>query len=154
MTRRNIRAVTKPPITRILTRDAATGQFASRLHADGTVLEVVRPGEAAPADYVLLPREEYERLLDEEEDREAVAAYDRTRGQETVPSELAERLVGGENPVRVWREHRGMTLDQLAAAIGKHKGFLSEIESGKKTGSVDTLKAIAEALKVDLDDLT
>ena len=32
-------------------------------------------------------------------------------------------------------------------------GYLSEIESGKKEGKVLTLKSIASALKVDLNDL-
>ncbi|RVQ06666.1 helix-turn-helix domain-containing protein, partial [Sinorhizobium meliloti] len=31
--------------------------------------------------------------------------------------------------------------------------YLSEIESGKKDGSLSTMKKIAEALSVDLDDL-
>jgi len=34
------------------------------------------------------------------------------------------------------------------------QGYLSEIETGKKTGDVTTLRAIAAALGVGLDDVT
>ncbi|MEQ9047738.1 MAG: helix-turn-helix transcriptional regulator [Sneathiellaceae bacterium] len=55
--------------------------------------------------------------------------------------------------VRVWREHRGITQDELARRVGLSKSFLSEIENGKKTGSIKTLRAIAEALGIDLTRL-
>jgi transcriptional regulator with XRE-family HTH domain len=32
-------------------------------------------------------------------------------------------------------------------------GYLSELESGKKAGSIETLRRIAEALRLDIDDL-
>jgi transcriptional regulator with XRE-family HTH domain len=46
-----------------------------------------------------------------------------------------------------------MTLADLGAAVGKQKGYLSEIKGGKKTGTIETLRAIAQALNVDLDDI-
>jgi DNA-binding XRE family transcriptional regulator len=116
-------------------------------------LELIEADESRSADYVLLPAGRYAELLDAFEDRAATDAYERTLGEESVPAAIADRLLAGESPIRVWREHRGMTLDQLAAATGKAKGFLSEIESGKKAGSLDTRRAIARALSVDLDDI-
>ena len=106
--------------------------------------------ESAP---VLISGAEYERLVEERDEREAIAAHAATRDDEVLPHEMVKRLAAGENPIRVWREHRGMTLTQLAEAIGKHKGYLSEIESGKKVGTLETLRAIAAALKVDLEDI-
>lgn len=35
-------------------------------------------------------------------------------GREDVPMEMVNRLIAGEHPVRVWREHRGMTSAELA----------------------------------------
>lgn len=55
--------------------------------------------------------------------------------------------------VRVWREHRGLTQDELARRVGLSKSFLSEIENGKKTGSVRTLRALADALGIELTRL-
>ena len=46
-----------------------------------------------------------------------------------------------------------MKLQDLATRIGRSKAYLSEIECGKKTGSVQVLRDIARTLDVDLDDL-
>ena len=73
---------------------------------------------------------------------------------EYVPVELAERIfVAGEHPVRVWREHRGLTLGALAKASGIAQSYVSEIEHGKKRGSVRALAALAKVLRVDIEDL-
>ena len=95
-----------------------------------------------------------EDLADLVEDAAASAAYHRTRDQERVPIGVVDRLITGENPVRVWREHRGRSLRQLAEQAGVGVGYLSQIENGERRGTVDTLKKIAAALDVDLDDLT
>ena len=44
-----------------------------------------------------------------------------------------------------------MTQQQLADASGVNRVQIAGIESGKRTGSVATLKSIAAALAVDLD---
>ena len=59
----------------------------------------------------------------------------------------------GEHPVRIWREHRGMTQVCLAEYAGIDRVYLSEIEGRKKPGSVAALRALAEALSVTTDDL-
>ena len=73
---------------------------------------------------------------------------------ESFPIEVADRLVAGENPVKVYRNHRGLTQNELAAAVGIHKMYLSQIETGRRVGSTKTLAALASALNVTLDDLT
>ena len=88
------------------------------------------------------------------EDAEAAAAYHRTRDQEFLPVGVVDRLIARENPVRVWREYRRRSLRQLAERAGIGVGYLSQIETGERKGTVDTLKKIAAALDVDLDDLT
>jgi DNA-binding XRE family transcriptional regulator len=109
------------------------------------------------ADPVTLPRAEYETLLarieDLEDTREIQAAEARGLTPDALPDALVARLLGGEHPVRIWREHRGLTLTALAERADVPQGYLSEIENGKKPGSVKTLKALATALNVDLDDL-
>ena len=105
---------------------------------------------------VTIPRSEYEALraaVDSFEDAAAAAAYRATRAEESVPIEVVDRLLAGEHPLRVWRRHRGMTQQALAEAIGIGKAYLSEIESGKKDGSIRVIKAAAGVLDVDLDDL-
>ncbi len=58
-----------------------------------------------------------------------------------------------ENMVQVWREYRGLTHAELAAQCGLAQATIAQIEGGKRTGSVEVLKKIAEALTLDLDDL-
>lgn len=74
--------------------------------------------------------------------------------EELVPSEVVNRILDGENPVRVWRQHRGLSVKALAEASGLSAPYLSEIEGGRKTGSAKALKKIAAALGLSLDDLT
>jgi DNA-binding XRE family transcriptional regulator len=70
-----------------------------------------------------------------------------------LPIKVKQRLSKGENPVRVWRDHRGMTQQTLSSAVGISAAFLSQIESGKRIGSAGVLKNLAKALHVDMDDL-
>ena len=61
------------------------------------------------------------------------------------------RLVVG--PMRTLRHARGLTLDGLAGRVGVSKAYLSEIETGKKPGSLKTLRRVAAALEIDVRDL-
>jgi DNA-binding Xre family transcriptional regulator len=100
-----------------------------------------------------------ERRLEEAEDENdalelrLAKVQDALFGGEHIPAAVVDRLADGEAPVRVWREHRGLSLRALAAKAGISAAMLSEIENGKKEGSVRTLAALARALGLDLDDL-
>lgn len=107
-------------------------------------------------DYAVLPYEDYERLLELAEDAEDARSLEAAKGirEELVPHAVVRRLVEGENPVKVWREHRGLSQEALAAAAGTGQSTIAMLESGERTGRVGTLKKIAAALSVDLDDVT
>jgi DNA-binding Xre family transcriptional regulator len=108
---------------------------------------------------VVIPEAEYERLLETAEDAADVSSVRRferklAKGEEElVPAVFANRILAGEHPVAVWRDIRGMAAGELALAAGMSQSYLSQIESGKRQGSVDTLKRISAALAVSLDDL-
>ena len=70
-----------------------------------------------------------------------------------LPARLVKRMLDGEHPVRIWRDHRGITASALAVAAGVAPAYLSEIETGKKPGSVKALRALARVLEVAVDDL-
>ena len=72
---------------------------------------------------------------------------------EVIPISVSERLSAGEHPLKVFREYRNMTQKDLAQSVGISPEYVSQIESRKKQGSIDTLKAIATCLSLDLDDL-
>jgi len=77
-----------------------------------------------------------------------------TRRQEgTVPAEVTHRILDGESPLRVWRNHRGLTLHDLEQRCEVTDAAVSQIENRKRQPSVDLLKRLAKALAVDVDDL-
>ena len=119
---------------------------------------------AETADSVTLRRADFEALLAAAEDAIDHAAIDAQvlreaeHGTEAaranyLPGPLVDRLLAGESPVRVWREHRGITARQLAAEAGVSGSYLSEIETGRKPGSPVALRALAHVLRVPMDDL-
>lgn len=105
--------------------------------------------------FALVPLKDYEQLTHDAEMLADVRTYDAAKHQkdETFPSDVADQLVAGVNPVRVFRKHRGLTQARLAKAAKIARPYLAEIESGRKQGSVTVLKAIAAALKLELDDI-
>ena len=108
---------------------------------------------------VLMAEADYAALVEAAEDngdRAAVAAFRQRLAageEELVPSAVVDRLLSGENRIRVWREHRGFKASELAAKAGIAQAFLSQIETGKRDGTVETYRKLAEALGVTLDDL-
>jgi DNA-binding XRE family transcriptional regulator len=84
-----------------------------------------------------------------------IRAYDRAKSKpiEFVPIAIADRLIAGENGIKVWREYRKLTQAALAKAAAINKPYLSQLESGKWAPSVDVLKKLAAGLQVDVDDL-
>lgn len=76
------------------------------------------------------------------------------RGEDEIISfEITERRVAGENTVKIWRECRGMTQEALAKASGISRSMLAAIEAGHKRGAISTLKRLAAALNVGLENL-
>lgn len=109
-------------------------------------------------EWAILPYKTYEQLLEDAEMLQDIQDYDAAmqaiaEGEELVPSEVVYALVDGENPIRVWREYRGMTQAQLAKVAEISVPYLSQLESGKRKGSSDVLLAIAKGLDLTLDDL-
>lgn len=106
-------------------------------------------------EFAVVPFEDYEKLIaiaENKADEADVLAF-RASNEETFPASVVNALIAGENPVKVYRKHRGMTQQALADAIGKSKIYISKIEAGDRQGGVDVLSNIAQALNIDLDDL-
>jgi ribosome-binding protein aMBF1 (putative translation factor) len=103
--------------------------------------------------------------LDALDDAEDIAAVERYRAEvaeaggweqykrRCVNGEEMRRLLNGEHPLIVWREKRGLSQRDLAQKAGVSPGYLSEIETRKKPGSVHAFAALARALDIDVDSL-
>ena len=65
-----------------------------------------------------------------------------------------ERLIiGGEQPVKVFREYRGMTQEELARRAGTSKNYISQIENRRRRAGRKLQARLAEALGLDPEDL-
>jgi hypothetical protein len=122
--------------------------------------------KSSRGEVAILPRKEYERLAARaaEADEDAGTARIVARAREEIaeggillPKGVADRLADGENPVRVLREWRernkpgGMTQMYLSFKTGFSQGYISDIETGRRTGTVSALRLIADVLDVPLD---
>jgi DNA-binding XRE family transcriptional regulator len=101
-------------------------------------------------EWAVLPYDEYIRLKEEAEMLQDVADYDAA-----MEALQEEDLIPGDvkNPIRIWRNFRGLTQQELADQAGISKPYLSQIETGKRTGTAEVLAAIASALGVTIEDV-
>ena len=110
-------------------------------------------------DTVTIPRAEYERLCALEEefaDIQAaltVEARIASGEEELIPAQVVDRLINRESPLRVWREYRALSQSALARASGVSRVQIVDIEAGRNSGSVHTLRKLADALRIAVDDL-
>lgn len=71
-----------------------------------------------------------------------------------LPESVLEQLtLKNDSAIKVIRKYRGMTQGNLAEAAGISRPYLTEIETGKKDGSIRALKSIAGVLDVSLEVL-
>lgn len=105
---------------------------------------------------VVMSLDEYEALLDAAD----IAAANRVltniaEGRdEFIPSEMVDRLLSGENLIRVWREYRGLDVPTLAGKVDLPPGYLAEVEAGSGVLNESQLERVATALNLTVDDLT
>ena len=116
-------------------------------------------GNEGNPEYAVVPIAAYRELLEKAEMLEDVEAYDKAKAaqkageSEFIPDVVVGALLEGENPLKVWRKFRGMSQAELAKAIDTSQAYVAQIESGKRDGTVKIYRSIAEALRVDIDDL-
>lgn len=110
-------------------------------------------------EWVVIPYDEYNRLIEEIEQLRDIQAYDEVKSylklgeEELMPHEVAKSLILGENPIKVWRECRGLTRKELAKRAGITATYLARLERGERKGTLKVLSALAKALDVSIEDL-
>src|SRR5271157_5467827 len=112
---------------------------------------------------VVLPRAEYEALLDraehEAEDAEDVAIYDARKaelaaGGVVLPPEVGAAILRGDSRLKAIRNWRGETQLQLSFRTDIAQGYLSDLESGRRTGTLEAIGKLAQALNVPAEWLS
>lgn len=109
-------------------------------------------GKAA---FVVLPIKDYSQMMKSLEDLEDIQAIEEFRDNETetFPLAVAEELADGVNPIKVFRQYRGLSQIELANEASVSKQYISQLENGERDGTTRVLKNIAKALNLSLDDL-
>jgi hypothetical protein len=120
----------------------------------------VRFQKTPRGEVAILPRKDYEALVvkasEADEDTGTARLVARARseiagGAPLLPKQVVDRLANGEHPVRVLREWRDVTQMYLSFKTNLSQGHISDIENGRRTGTVAALRLIADVLKVPLD---
>ncbi|GBF80399.1 helix-turn-helix transcriptional regulator [Aphanothece sacrum] len=105
--------------------------------------------------HVIIPYEMYEKLLEDSEMLSDIKLYDEVKAhqEEFFPSEVVYRMtIKGENSIKVLREYRGLSQQQLAEIVGIiSTDELAEVESNNQTVSEQIIKLIAASLDVDIE---
>ena len=108
-------------------------------------------------EYAVIPIAEWRRIEAMVEEFEDIRDFDAALAKPNrrmIPFEVTTAILNGASPIRAWREHRGLSESQIAAAAGIDVDELSEIEDGTRKPTAATLRKLAKALRAHVDDLT
>jgi DNA-binding XRE family transcriptional regulator len=110
-------------------------------------------------EWAVIPYDMYVYLSEEAEMLQDIRDYDAVKSaidrgeEELIPDQVTFAILDGLNPIKAWREYRGLTQRQLAEAAGISPPYLSQLEAGKRAGATEVLLSIAKALQVTLEDI-
>jgi len=110
-------------------------------------------------EFAVIPVEDFQKLMEDAEMLADVKAYDAAKARlgngedELIPLEIIERRLRGESALRIWREYRKLTQEQLAKKSKISRALIAAIETKRKTGSVGTLKRLGTALGLGWEQL-
>jgi ribosome-binding protein aMBF1 (putative translation factor) len=108
---------------------------------------------------VVITRAEYDALIAAaayDEDADDVAIYDARKAElssvqdSLLPKIVSDLMLKGDSLVRALRRWRELTQLELAAMAEVSQGYLSDIESRRRTGAPETLHRLARALDVPI----
>ena len=86
-------------------------------------------------EFAVIPAKALQKLMEDAEMLAAVKAYDADKARledgedELIPLEITERRLKGEPALRVWREHRKITREQLAKRSRVSRALIAAIVS-------------------------
>jgi hypothetical protein len=108
---------------------------------------------------VVMPKAEFDALM------EMIAEFDEDAADATIfdermaelsagkdarlPPEVTSAMLRGDSLLRALRRWRDETQMHIAFKTGLAQGYISDLETGRKVGSPEALRMIAEVLQVD-----
>ncbi len=110
-------------------------------------------------EFAVIPVADLQKLMEDAEMLADVKAYDAAKARleavedELIPLEITERRLRGEPALRIWREYRHLTQEQLAKKSKVSRALIAAIETNRKAGSISTLKKLGAALDVSWEQL-
>ena len=110
-------------------------------------------------EFAVIPMAALRKLMEDAEMLADVKAYDAAKARledgsdELIPLEITERRLRGEPALRIWREHRKLTQEQLAKKAKVSRALIAAIETNRKSGSVSTWKRLGAVLGVGWEQL-
>lgn len=106
--------------------------------------QLIRDSNGAP-EYYLVPFADFHKLVEgDDEDATLIAAGNAARRDETFPAGVAERIIAGETPLKVIREWRKLTQEQLAEAASVPAQYISQLE--RRAGGRNVGRKVAAKL--------
>lgn len=108
---------------------------------------------------VILPAEDYARLLELAEDARdlaiAEAALENLRSgkAELLDETEVREYLAAPTPLSFWRKRRGLTQAALANEVGISQAYLAQIERGKRVGDIQLYRRLASALRLEIEDI-
>jgi Helix-turn-helix len=109
---------------------------------------------------VVLPRADYEALLEradhDSEDAEDIAIYDARKaelaaGGVVLPDAVSAAMLRGESRLKAIRKWRDLTQLHVSMRTDIGQGYLSDLESGRRTGTPETIAKLARVLDVPME---
>ncbi len=70
-----------------------------------------------------------------------------------LPYEVAQARREGASRIRAWREHLGVTQEELARRMGASPAAVAQMEAKNARPRAATLKKVAQALGIDWERL-
>ena len=114
----------------------------------GPSVTVLRGRDGAPQHAVLV-WDHYQALLQ----RPSSPDGTHRRTDRQVPDDVVRRTADGVTPLRAWRECRGFSQAQLALLTGISRAYLTQLETGERSGTLEVMARLARNLGCLIEDL-
>jgi predicted transcriptional regulator len=103
---------------------------------------IIQNGKPA---FAVIPWDTYQELIHNQTETDESEVW--------FPHEVVKANVRGETLVKAWREYFELTQKELAEKAGMKQSALARLENGNFKPRKSTLKKIAQALGIELDQL-